>query len=119
MVVKPKPSNNYEEQCVLCSNTDKILEVDHIIHFDELVLNFVKYIENKNINIPTCFGDINDNTHRRCFLETDVLFKNEWIDYHRKYAKLRILCKTCNATRPKSKSKLTNQMLNTLILKNT
>jgi 5-methylcytosine-specific restriction endonuclease McrA len=41
-----------EEQCVLCSNTDKILEVDHIIHFDELVLNFVKYIENRNINIP-------------------------------------------------------------------
>ena len=101
-----------EKQCVLCLNTDKTLEVDHIIHFDEIVFNFMKRIENKKISIPNSLGDTIDNTHRRCFLETDVIFKNEWIDYHRKNAQLRMLCKKCNATRHKSELKLTNKMLN-------
>ena len=59
-----------EEKCVLCPNTDK-LHVDHIIHFDEIVLNFIDIMKSKNIKIPDTFGDTNDETHRRCFLEID------------------------------------------------
>jgi len=93
------------EKCVLCPNTDK-LHVDHIIHFDEIALNFINIMEDKNINIPNTFGDTNDDTHRRCFLETDNTFKNEWIDYHYKHATLRMLCQTCNLTRTKTKHKV-------------
>lgn len=58
---------NNPEKCVLCNNTDK-LHVDHIIHFDEIALNFINIMENENINIPNTFGDTNDEMHRRCFL---------------------------------------------------
>ena len=34
-------------KCVLCPNTDK-LHVDHIIHFDEIVFNFINIMKNKN-----------------------------------------------------------------------
>ena len=80
-------------------------KIDHIIHFDEIALNFINIMENENINIPNTFGDTNDETHRRCFLEIDDNFKNEWIDYHYKNATLRILCQTCNLTRTKTKHK--------------
>jgi hypothetical protein len=62
----------------VCTNTDK-LHVDHIIHFDEIVLNFINIMENKNINIPNTFCDTNDDTHRKCFLEIDDNFNNEWV----------------------------------------
>lgn len=91
-----------EGPCVLCGNTDK-LHVDHIIHFDEIAYNFITIMEDENINIPNNFGDTNDSTHRRCFLEIDSDFKNKWIDYHYKNASLRILCQKCNLTRTKSK----------------
>jgi hypothetical protein len=95
---------NNEEKCGLCTNTDK-LHVDHIIHFDEIVLNFINMIKNKNINIPNTFGDTNDDTHRRCFLEIDDNFKNEWVNYHYKNASLRMLCQNCNLTRSKTTNK--------------
>ena len=95
---------NNEEKCGLCTNTDK-LHVDHIIHFDEIVLNFINMMENKNINIPNTFGDTNDDTHRRCFLEIDDNFKNEWVNYHYKNASLRMLCQNCNLTRSKTTNK--------------
>jgi 5-methylcytosine-specific restriction endonuclease McrA len=96
-----------EAKCVLCFSTDK-LHVDHIIQFDEIAFNFIEFIKDKNITIPNTFIDTDDNTHRKCFLEIDNNFKNEWINYHYIYASLRILCQTCNLTRPKTKTKLTN-----------
>lgn len=93
------------KKCVLCPNTDK-LHVDHIIHFDEIVLNFINIMKSKNIKIPDTFGDTNDDTHRRCFLEIDNKFKNEWNDYHYKHATLRMLCQNCNLTRTKTKHKI-------------
>jgi len=90
--------------CVLCSNTDK-LHVDHIIHFDEIVLNFINIMKSKNIEIPNTFGETDDNTHRRCFLEIDDNFKNEWIKYHYENASLQMLCQTCNLTRTRTKTK--------------
>jgi hypothetical protein len=91
--------------CVLCPNTDK-LHVDHIIHFDEIVLNFINIMKSKNIEIPNTFGETDDNTHRRCFLEIDDNFKNEWIKYHYENASLQMLCQTCNLTRTKTKCKI-------------
>ena len=94
-----KTSSN---KCVLCPNTNK-LHVDHIIHFDEIVFNFISIMKDKNIGIPNAFGETNDNTHRRCFLEIDDNFKNEWIKYHYENASLQMLCQTCNLTKTKYK----------------
>ena len=97
-----KTSSN---KCVLCPNTDK-LHVDHIIHFDEIVFNFISIMKDKNIGIPNTFGETDDNTHRRCFLEIDDNFKNEWVKYHYENASLQMLCQTCNLTRTKTKCKI-------------
>ena len=94
-------------KCVLCNDIDK-LHVDHIIHFDEIALNFINIMESKNIKIPDTFGDTNDNTHRRCFLQIDHNFKKEWFEYHFTHANLRILCQKCNLTRTKTKHKISN-----------
>ena len=91
-----------EGPCVLCGNVDK-LHVDHINYFDDIAYNFITIMEDEKINIPNNFGDTNDDTHRRCFLEIDSVFKNKWVDYHYKNASLRILCQKCNLTRAKSK----------------
>jgi len=96
---------NNVNKCVLCHNSDN-LHVDHIIFFDELAFNFIDYIKDKHIQIPDTFGDTNDDSHRRCFLETNNNFKNEWVNYHKKHATLRILCQTCNLTRIKTKNKI-------------
>jgi 5-methylcytosine-specific restriction endonuclease McrA len=91
-------------KCVLCSDVNK-LHVDHIIHFDEIVFNFMNIIKGRNIKIPNSFGETNDNTHRKCFLEIDDNFRNEWVEYHNENASLQILCQTCNLTKPKTKIK--------------
>lgn len=90
-----------EEKCVFCGNVDK-LHVDHIIQFDEIAYNFINIMEDEKINIPNNFGETNDSTHRRCFLEIDYIFNNKWIDYHYKNASLRILCQKCNLTRTRN-----------------
>ena len=93
--------------CELCGSV-KALQVDHNDEknsaFDELAYNFVK--ENNDIKIPDNFGELNDGTNRRCFLEKDYVFRDNWVEYHRQHASLRMLCHKCNITRPKTKIKL-------------
>jgi hypothetical protein len=93
--------------CELCGNTTQ-LDVDHDdtknSAFDELVFNFLK--KNNDIEIPDKFEEVNDNTHRRKFLEKNNVFKDKWIEYHNKHASLRMLCHTCNISRPKTKNKI-------------
>ena len=93
--------------CELCGNNER-LDVDHNDEknsaFDELAYNFVK--ENNDIKIPDNFGELNDGTNRKCFLEKDSVFRDKWVEYHRQHAILRILCHPCNITRPKTKIKL-------------
>ena len=91
-------------KCVLCPNTNK-LHVDHIIHFDEITFKFINIMRSKNIEIPNNFGETDDNTHRRCFLEANDDFKNDWINYHYENASLQMLCQTCNLTKTKTKTK--------------
>ena len=94
-------------RCELCGSVEKI-QVDHNDEkksaFDELANNFVK--ENNNIKIPDNFGELNDGTHRRCFLEKYHVFRDKWVEYHRQHAILRMLCRNCNISRPKTKNKL-------------
>jgi len=98
---------NKNKCCQICGNSER-LDVDHNdtknSAFDELVFNFIK--ENTDIEKPDEFGELNDNTHRRRFLEKDNKFKDRWIEYHYQNASLRMLCHTCNISRPKTKNKL-------------
>jgi 5-methylcytosine-specific restriction endonuclease McrA len=97
--------NKSEQKCVICSNTDN-LHVDHIIHFDELVYNFITIMKSENYEIPNKFGELDDSTHRRCFLDSDFNFKSRWLAYHREHATFRILCMKCNLSRVKSHIKI-------------
>ena len=94
--------------CVLCGGGN-VMHVDHNDEmnsaFDEISGNFIKIMKNENIEIPTKFGDTNDETHRRCFLLDDNYFELRWIDYHKEHANLRMLCDKCNTNRPKTKNK--------------
>ena len=97
---------NNKNICVLCCN-DKDLHVDHCNpQFDELASNFTDNIKFNNLAVPKILGKTNDNTHRRCFLEIDSHFKDEWVDYHYKNASLRMLYKQCNLSRSKTKKGL-------------
>ena len=102
-------TENKNKFCELCGSTEN-LQVDHndevCSAFDELVLNFVSITNKENIRTPNKFGETNDDTHRRSFLEIDRPFKNRWIEYHGEHASLRILCQNCNINRPKTKFKL-------------
>ena len=57
------------------------------------------------MEIPDKFGELNDDTHRRSFLEEDTIFKDKWLKYHKDHASLRMLCHTCNICRTKTKNK--------------
>ena len=69
--------------CQLCYSTEK-LDVDHNDEknsaFDELVSDFIN--NNNGMKIPDKFGELNDDTHRRTFLEEDTIFKAKWFEYH-------------------------------------
>ena len=99
--------NCKNNSCELCDSV-KGIQVDHNdtknSAFDELAYKFVK--ENNDIKIPDNFGELNDGTHRKNFLEKDYIFRDKWVEYHRQNAILRMLCHKCNITRPKTKIKL-------------
>jgi hypothetical protein len=104
--IKQFKKAHYNDGCQICDNNER-LDVDHNdiknSAFDELVLNFIK--KNNDIEIPDKFGELNDDTHRRRFLEKDTDFKDKWLKYHNEHASLRMLCHTCNISRPKTKNK--------------
>lgn len=91
--------NDFRENNELCCNYCSVVgnkyvyQVDHIQPFSELYEIFIK----NQKTIPFTFGT-NKNL-LTCFNETDILFKNDWIDFHRKHATLQILCKDCNITK--------------------
>jgi len=82
-------------KCDLCSSNVDI-QIDHITIFKDLKEEFLK----NEINIPNIFG--NDCYNRAKFKEDDKDFENRWCEYHKKNAKLRVLCKDCNLTRKKN-----------------
>jgi hypothetical protein len=83
--------------CEICHKPSDNYEVDHIIHFEKLYTNFIKL----QSDIPTSFNDMKDGSNRACFKPSDNKFEDDWFKYHKDNAKLRILCKHCNISRPK------------------
>ena len=74
--------------CEFCQSTDNP-HVDHIIHFEKLMKDFIK--ENK---APETF--LHECNKKIRFRQEDEAFKTKWQQYHRENATLRILCAKCN-----------------------
>jgi len=84
-------------KCEMCSSR-KMPQVDHIIHFEKILEDFLKINKEK---IPISFNQ-NKNLQLE-FKNQDNVLKNNWFAFHKEKATLRILCKTCNLERPKYK----------------
>jgi hypothetical protein len=78
-------------KCCYCGKENTDFEVDHVEPFITLTK---KFLQNK-IKIPKDFID-DEKTNMPKFKEDDYEFKKEWKKYHKKNAKLQILCMTCN-----------------------
>ena len=94
---------NSKQKCGLCDRIYGEFHADHIVHFEALVQDFLEICAKNEKKIPTILDSMTDGTFRRCFSTKDNSFKDEWYLYHENHASLRILCKTCNLTRPKFK----------------
>lgn len=83
--------NKYNElKCEKCNSKSKP-EVDHTeILFVELYENFIK----DRKDIPCEFN--NSILNSKCLKREDKKFEEEWIEYHKEKAILRILCSKCN-----------------------
>lgn len=79
--------------CEECGSTEK-LQVDHIIMFKDLIKVF-----NRNRELPTEFNEL--GRHQLIFKEEDKQYENDWIQYHKDEATLRILCQKHNLARNK------------------
>jgi len=84
-------------KCELCSSENNP-QVDHIIHFEKLVKDFLKI--NKE-PIPSKFNK--NNLLELEFKKENIKIKNNWYKYHLQNSKLRILCRDCNLSRTKYK----------------
>lgn len=56
-------------------------------------------------DIPKDFENTESNS--KCFKESDKKFKEEWENYHKKNATLRILCNKCNNMKENKQRKMT------------
>ena len=88
--------------CELCKcPLNGCFHIDHVIHFQQLVDDFLKI---STLHVPTHFMECDDGTHRHTFFPSDNAIAEEFSDYHRRNAVLRMVCPTCNLSRPKFKS---------------
>jgi hypothetical protein len=88
--------------CELCKTYTKKFHVDHVVHFQKLVTDF---LNTTTLQVPIQFADCDDGTHRHTFLEADNAISRAFSDYHRRHAVLRVLCAPCNLSRTKFSSK--------------
>lgn len=83
-------------QCCFCKSTDASeYHVDHINHFEEILAKFLLY---NILKLPSNFKDSSLNL--KTFLPSDLDFENSWKMFHKKEARLRLLCSSCNLRRP-------------------
>lgn len=88
---------SHKDKIMMCGNCKKQITVEnsHVDHdinhvsFKSLVEDFCKTKK----KLPT---DFDWNETGREFKKEDIEFKNEWINYHNKNSKLRMLCVKCN-----------------------
>lgn len=97
--------NNFKKECnrLYCSfcGSGHNLEVDHVIEFKIL---YEKFLKQTKLKIPTEFDNC-DKTHSAIFKKEDKEFNDAWYDFHLKNTSFRYLCKKCNCSRNKKKSK--------------
>jgi hypothetical protein len=92
--------NFHTSQCAICNTTDATeYHVDHINHFEEIVFEFLQIVKRDK---PSIFQNTIDN--RKAFTDIDKEYEDEWALFHKTKACLRILCSSCNLSRPKWKS---------------
>ncbi len=90
--------NNNSLICELCKGI-KNIEIDH---FDPLFVDLkTTFLNNYKDTLPVDFKQ--NNSHSKVFIDSDIHFENEWNKYHRKNARLRVLCKKCNLSREKGR----------------
>ncbi len=81
------------EQCECIEN----IEIDHFEpQFIDLKTTF---LENWKGTLPIKFKQ--NKSHSKIFIDNDIKFKNDWNEYHKQNARLRVLCKKCNSSRKK------------------
>ena len=88
--------NNSIMKCVLCSDT-KNIHIDHYTpQFVDLKTNFLNTWKEL---LPNTFEQ--NESHSKIFTNINNCFEQKWIEFHRKNAILRVLCKKCNLSRKK------------------
>jgi hypothetical protein len=89
--------NSQQLICNTCGRTDEgEYHVDHIIHFEHLVCEFIQHT---TLTQPALFDSGPDN--RKQFRHNDKEYEDAWKTFHASHATLRILCRSCNLKRPK------------------
>ena len=93
-------NNTYRKVCELCGEHDRI-EIDH--HSDKMPFAklCVDFMDTNTLPIPISFDDT--KSHMKCFKKLDFNFEEKWIQFHKDFAILRMLCRTCNGSQPKCK----------------
>ena len=93
-------NNTYIKVCELCGEHDRI-EIDH--HSDKMPFAklCVDFMDTNTLPIPISFDDT--KSHMKCFKKLDFNFEEKWIQFHKDFAILRMLCRTCNGSQPKCK----------------
>ena len=88
--------------CLICKteSTDVKYHIDHEIQFAKLVEDFMQ--QYPLLPIPLEY-DKESCIYLPLFKKRDMNIRDLFYDYHQKHAKLRVLCETCNLTRPKYK----------------
>jgi len=91
---------NHVEICELCDTSmDHDTHVDHILHFEILVDNFMALQE---FMMPTEY-EKEPQTYLTRFKEEDRDIAYRFAEYHRQHATLRIICGPCNLKREKAR----------------
>jgi hypothetical protein len=88
---------NPTDTCRMCHKTAPKVHIDHIIHFECLVENFLRTVP----AAPASFNDATDGSNRRCFRPEDEAWERAWQTYHERHATLRAVCQQCNLRREK------------------
>lgn len=86
-------------KCSLCQEKITKCHIDHVIHFQKIVDDFMKIYK---FDIPTQYDIVNDGSNRICFTNRDKNIHDAFYNYHKNYAVLRVLCENCNLTRKKT-----------------
>ena len=93
-------NNNYIKVCELCQGHNRI-EIDHHSDKAPFAKLYSCFMEINKLPIPTEFDDT--KSHMKCFKKTDYNFEEQWIQYHKENAILRMLCRRCNSSQPNYK----------------